>query len=314
MSVSHRITLEMTAWRARVRQQLGSCEPILSTRPWLVLRDILVDWMIMLAACAGSMHFGAGAFLLSLIVIGNRQRALGNILHDAGHRNIRRRRAINDLIAMVLVAPALFSDLQTYRQTHAQHHAALGDTGSDPDLIKPGAPTTSAWRATYLQLLMQRRSWFSSLFGHLYSGISLSRGVWVVLWWCGLLMVMNAELGSAFTAYFVALWMLSRATVFHAITTFREMCDHFGLTPGGVFSFTRDIPARGPLRWLIHPRNNGFHLTHHLMPAIPYYHLPLAHQLFLRVKEFTEQGAVCDAYFFGTRAVTCRSIYSQVLL
>ncbi len=34
------------------------------------------------------------------------------------------------------------------------------------------------------------------------------------------------------------------------------------------------VTVRGPARWLVHPRNNGYHLTHHLLPAVPYYRLP----------------------------------------
>ncbi|MBL8362437.1 MAG: fatty acid desaturase, partial [Rubrivivax sp.] len=83
----------------------------------------------------------------------------------------------------------------------------------------------------------------------------------------------------------------------------REMCDHFGLRPGGILSFTRDMAVRGPARWLIHPRNNGYHLTHHLLPAVPYYHLPRAHALFRRLPAYRAHGTVCDAYFAGPAAV-----------
>jgi fatty acid desaturase len=36
---------------------------------------------------------------LAVVLIANRQRALGNILHDAGHRNLWRDRRRNDLVA-----------------------------------------------------------------------------------------------------------------------------------------------------------------------------------------------------------------------
>mgnify|MGYP003472294977 CR=1 FL=1 len=109
--------------------------------------------------------------------------------------------------------------------------------------------------------------------------------------------------GTHFTLAFLGLWLLARATVFHLITTLREMCDHFGLRPGGILSFTRDMAVRGPVRWLIHPRNNGYHLTHHLLPAVPYYRLPQAHALFRRLPVYREHGTVCDAYFSGPAAV-----------
>lgn len=97
----------------------------------------------------------------------------------------------------------------------------------------------------------------------------------------------------------LALWLAARATAFHVITTFREMCDHHGLSPGGVFCFTRDIKAAGLWSVLFHPRNNAYHLTHHLLPAVPYYRLPEAQRVFSTLPEYQERGRVCDAYFAG---------------
>jgi fatty acid desaturase len=77
------------------------------------------------------------------------------------------------------------------------------------------------------------------------------------------------------------------------------MCDHHGLSPGGVFSFTRDIKAAGLWSVLFHPRNNAYHLTHHLLPAIPYYRLPEAQRVFSTLPEYRERAEVCDAYFAG---------------
>ena len=133
--------------------------------------------------------------------------------------------------------------------------------------------------------------------------MSTQSKLYIVCWWVTFLGFMWAALGSSFAQSFVWLWLLSRATVFHLITVFREMCDHFGLAPGGVFTFTRDMVDHGPWRRIIHPRNNGYHLTHHLLPAVPYYHLPAAHALLGRLPVFQESAQACSAYFSGTDAV-----------
>ena len=123
-------------------------------------------------------------------------------------------------------------------------------------------------------------------------------------WWTVALAALNAWAGSEFTTAFVLLWLAARATVFHAITTFREMCDHFGLRPAGILTFTRDMVCHGVWRALIHPRNNGYHLTHHLLPAVPYYRLPQAQRLFQRMPAYRDHATVCHAYFAGATAVT----------
>jgi fatty acid desaturase len=99
------------------------------------------------------------------------------------------------------------------------------------------------------------------------------------------------------------MWLLARATSFHLITTLREMCDHHGLQPGGVFTFTRDVVGHRLLRAVIHPRHNGYHLTHHLLPAVPYYRLPQAHALLRDLPIVRSRGHVCDAYLVGAGAV-----------
>ena len=72
---------------------------------------------------------------IALLVLGNRQRALGNILHDAAHRNLTRKRLLNDLVTRALIAPLLFASLSHYRELHFRHHLDLGAQDADPDLI-----------------------------------------------------------------------------------------------------------------------------------------------------------------------------------
>jgi len=141
--------------------------------------------------------------------------------------------------------------------------------------------------------------------GHLLSPqVRISSQLYILGWWVAAVALMWATAGAPFTIAFLVLWLLARATVFHLITTFREMCDHFGLQPGGVFTFTRDMACHGFWRKFIHPRNNGYHLTHHLLPAVPYYRLPEAHMLLKSQEVFQGRATVCSAYFTGPDAVT----------
>ena len=121
----------------------------------------------------------------------------------------------------------------------------------------------------------------------------------LVGWWAALCVLLTSAVGLRTTLAFIILWHIAKATCFHAITVLREMCDHYGLTPGGIFSFTRDIVVPRHLRWFIHPHNNGYHLTHHLMPAVPYYRLPAAWKAVSRLPSYQANGVVCPAYFRG---------------
>jgi fatty acid desaturase len=229
---------------------------------------------------------------------------LGNILHDAAHRNLTRDRRLNDLLTRALIAPLLFLSLSHYRELHFRHHLDLGAMGNDPDLIPIPPEKARSWVTALCVNALSIRSILGSAFGHLFDVDVPTRGrLYMLAWWAMLVAALGATAGAGVTAMVLALWLGARTTVFHVITIFREMCDHHGLDPGGVFSFTRDIKTKGVWSVLIHPRHNAYHLTHHLMPAIPYYRLRQAQRLFATLPEYQARARVCHAYFGGSRPV-----------
>jgi fatty acid desaturase len=100
---------------------------------------------------------------------------------------------------------------------------------------------------------------------------------------------------------FFSLWVLARATTFHAITAFREISDHVGLVPGSLIGFSRNHPIHGLMSHVFHPHNNGYHLLHHLTPGIPFHAIPKAHAL---LSDWPPYAAAeqCDAYFSGSNS------------
>ncbi|WP_028224888.1 MULTISPECIES: fatty acid desaturase family protein [Paraburkholderia] len=284
-------------WNA-VRQAMTA--PILSR----VIADIAFDWLSIAGAMLFFHRFGWYSAPAAIAWIGNRQRALGNLLHDAAHRNLASSRQLNDVVARLFIAPPLFNSLVMYCESHARHHAWLGDPKSDPDYIDVRPAPGDNWRHPYLVVLVTPRTWAASIFGHLHARqVTFSRKAGIVVWWICVLGGVTLLAGPHVAGAFIALWILARATVFHAITTFREFCDHFGREPGGVFSYTRDISSCSMWRWIIHPHNNGYHLTHHLMPSVPYHRLPKAHARLLELPGFARAARVSRTYFSGPDAV-----------
>lgn len=269
-----------------------------------VVVDIVFDWSSIALAILLLCRFGWWPAPAAVVWIGNRQRALGNLLHDAAHRNLARSNRLNDALARVFIAPALFNSLPVYRELHARHHAWLGDPNTDPDYIAVRLKPGDAWWHPYRRVLLNPAVWASSTLGYLHlSRISLTQKAGIVGWWIAILCAVAQPLGIHMTALFFGIWMLARATAFHAITTFREFCDHYGRQPGGIFNYTRDVSSRGIWRWIIHPRNNGYHLTHHLLPSIPYHRLVHAQRRLQESPDFTRAARVCNSYFFGPDAV-----------
>ena len=305
MAPTSEVLADMVDLRQQLRQQGSPYSELFKLHPARVLIDIAFDWVLIVGAVAAVVWLDVMFVPLAVLVLANRQRALGNILHDAGHRNIWREKAKNDVIARALVAPLLFSSLTRYRETHFQHHLELGRVQGDPDLIPGQDHLPASWVISYTRCLLSRSAWLGSLGGHLFDQeVGWQSKAFILGWWacfCGVLIWL---IGIDFALSFISLWLTSRATLFHCITTFREMCDHFGLLPGGVFGFTRDMVCHGPWRWIFHPRNNGYHLTHHLLPAVPYYRLPEAHAILSQLPLFEDRSHICSAYFRRGRAVT----------
>ncbi|WP_316679427.1 fatty acid desaturase family protein [Ralstonia chuxiongensis] len=297
---------DLRAFRVELRASGGGeYLTLLQLNVWRPIFDIVVDWLVIAFAVVFVLEFGWWFAPCAVLVIANRQRALGNILHDAGHRNLHRSHWVNDTLAMALVAPLLFVDLLAYRDSHFRHHLRLG---SDADPDKLARPPVGSWLKHYGTHLLTASLWWESAFGHIKgtARVSVLRRLYILGWWAVAYSLLWLHFGSSCLATFLTLWMLSRTTVFHAITIFREMCDHYGLVEGGVFSYTRDIVKKSIWRHLVHPRNNGYHLIHHLLPAVPYYKLEEAQRLFSRTPTYREQSHVCDSYVFGLAPVVRR--------
>lgn len=299
MATRSQVLSDIALLRQSLRRAGNPHLPLLKLRGWRPALDVAVDLTAIVAVLLLALQ-APWAAPIALLVLGNRQRALGNILHDAAHRNLTRNRVLNDLVTRALIAPLLFVSLSHYRELHFRHHLDLGGQGADPDLIPIPAQKATSWIAAVAANTLSLRAVLGSTFGHLLDGaIPLGGRLYILGWWTVLVAVLGLTTGIGEAAAVLALWLAARATAFHLITTFREMCDHHGLSPGGVFSFTRDIKAAGLWSVLFHPRNNAYHLTHHLLPAIPYYRLPEAQRVFSTLSEYQERGRVCDAYFAG---------------
>lgn len=294
---------ELSSFREQLHSNKALYQPYLRLSVWRPIRDIAMDWIAILLSVAAVQWIGWWSAPIFIVMIGNRQRALGNILHDAGHRNLHRVASINDRLTNLLVAPLLFVCLKTYRTTHFLHHLHLGDPEKDPDYLATHASFATTWVRNFVTHAFCIRTWWSSLAGHLGAGVPVRSVFCIAGWWVLLCSLMSALFGIAFTVSFLVLWLLARATAFHLITVFREMCDHYGLKPQGVISFTRDIVQHNLWSVFFHPRNNGYHLTHHLLPATPYYNLPEVQRLISAMPMYQAFDNVFTSYAAGTKSV-----------
>lgn len=250
---------------------------------WLLAH--LVLWG--LAAAGASMVDGPPAVrfavhTLAIGFIGTRMRALGNMMHEAVHNQLAERPATN-MVFGHLLAIVLWSDFTRYREVHVSHHRYLGDPERDLDL------------ATRLKSGLSRSD--RALWWHLAQGLTLRaasslprpvlRSPEAPRWArrARALFVAAVVAGAVWRWQAVALWViLPYFSAYMMLCYVSDALDHARLAfQSEEFERTRNhlLPHRA-LDALLQPRNDAYHLVHHIFPRVPTAKLPEAHRRLLR--------------------------------
>lgn len=261
---------------------------------------LLIDWIIITLCifCLPYIEYGFYPFIF--LLIGSRQLAIGNMIHEASHWNIDRNKFRADLVANICMCYPMLTNISRYRAIHLMHHRYLGCDDSDAEILHDENETSESWISLYAKHFFDLKEWFVSLIGQMHM-MGWSDRAPVILWWLIFFLSLSLTVGLTTALVFIGVWYLCKGTTFHAMRIFREISDHVGLSPGSLLTFTRNHPENGILRFILHPHNNGYHIAHHLVPGVPFYALPKAHGLLMQWDDY-RQAQHCDRYFWGGTA------------
>jgi fatty acid desaturase len=243
-------------------------------------------------------------YVVAVILIGSRMRALGILTHQAAHRQLFRNRRANDWIGRLTTAWPLLVSLSDYREGHQHHHRALGAQDTDP----------KAMRYKRLGLVDAPTSPHEFLLRHgvkpLLGGYSLEnligairsigeRAGRIISWGLvGLLLIVTGA-GETVLLY----WVVPFLTSYQVIRHWMEAAEHASLIEDdNEWLQTRSWTSNRFVQWLFAPHSDSFHILHHQFPGIPHYTYLAAHRVLMRDCWEYSSGHHCDGLLIPRRA------------
>jgi fatty acid desaturase len=246
------------------------------------------------------------AWVVAFLLMG-RSIVMFNILgHEAAHRLLFRNRRLNDGVGRWLLAYPVFVPIDIYRRGHMAHHRdELGPDEPDVPLYR-GYPIT---RASMVRKLIRDATGITGLrlmksfLGALRSG----RGRPHVL---RILFVQAVLLGLAFAAgrpeLYLFLWFLPYLTVWRVLNRLRAIAEHGGMERSpDKRRTTHSVRQSWLARFWMVPYHTGWHLAHHVDPAVPWRALPQLHQ------ELRRSGWVTDHLEYPTYIALWQALTSR---
>lgn len=247
--------------------------------------------------------------IAAVAILAGRQLALAILMHDASHNSLFKTKWMNDNLVDWLCARPIWNDVYKYRAHHMRHHAKTS-TSEDPDMsLVAGFPTTknsiarkfirdltgiTGLKFTIGRILMdaevmkwtvandvtwlprEGRKWYDypgKFLKNSRKAIVANGAMFSVLWAAG-----------HPTLYL--LWPLAYLTAFPLFIRIRSMAEHAGMqTSNSALTNTRTTKAGWIARTFVAPIRVNYHMEHHLMASVPYFKLPIMHQM-LRERGF----------------------------
>jgi len=192
--------------------------------------------------------------------------------------------------------------VQAYRDEHRQHHLNLWDPTGDPKvsrlvwlgLVKPDSRRVPfLWKHVVLPLTLHYSP--RNVVAAARSSTKRVGRLTLVGTVAALAILTGAEREVALY------WIVPYVSTFQVLRYWAEMAEHSGLESDRPWTATRSWTAAWPMRWLIAPHSDHWHLAHHLYSKVPHYRLGKAHQILMRVPQYADEGHHCDGLFFAHR-------------
>lgn len=211
------------------------------------------------------------------VFIATRLRGINNIVHECSHASFTHSKKWNAIYGC-LASAILMKSFRTYRLEHRTHHAYLGHYEQDLDfrnieeyrLEEPVTAKTLIRHAiTPLLGLHLRR--------YLQFDLSLNDGFRYAAMKAVILYAVAFYAFDSFAAA-LAFVIIPFAWIHPALNYWTDCIDHGGLlTNKGEIWRSRNMKVPLLPKLVFFPRNDSYHLVHHLFPGVPVEHFHRCH-------------------------------------
>jgi fatty acid desaturase len=265
------------------------------------------DWALIAASI--SVHLlvgGVVVYLIAVVVIGVRMRALGNLMHEAAHAKLFTSARVNAVAGTVLCGWPLLVNFRRYAALHRMHHRYLWRDDRDPDLALyrlTGTETGTADVFSFPTFLIRHvllvivpvMPW-----RRLISGWRRLRPVvWIA---SPLLLALGVLAARTLTVDLLLYWLIPWLTTYQMCSFWAELGEHGGLRRAGHHWGSRNWRGSIITRWVIGSHSDDlYHLLHHWFPAVPHHRLRPLDRICREHWPAYAAHARCCGFFVGGR-------------
>jgi fatty acid desaturase len=224
--------------------------------------------------------------ILLQIFIATRLRGLNNIIHECSHHTFSTNRLNNERVGKMCAA-ILMNSFEDYRDEHLTHHAHLGDYLHDRDFA---GIQELGLHEPLTKKIVARHMIRPFLCQHLpyYLRVNLTNRDGSMFWWIKVALLFFVIAFSVVVPLAGVLFLvIPFVFLFTTLNYWADCLDHAGLVESGDdFDASRNICAPYLVRVIFFPRNDCFHLVHHLFPQVPARHLSRTHELLVEDSDY----------------------------
>lgn len=224
-------------------------------------------------------------WVLAFVLMGRAMAQFNMLMHEAAHRLLFSKRAVNDFCGRWLLGYPVFAPTDLYRRGHMAHHR---------EEFGPDEPDVALYRGYPLPRASLRRKLTRDALG--ITGLKLMRGllsglvsrygaVRRVAW---SILAVQAVIAAAFALaghpwLYLLLWLLPYLTVWRVLNRLRSIAEHGGMIRSrDRRETTHTVEQHALARFLMVPYHHGWHLAHHVDPGVPHAQLPRLHAELVR--------------------------------